>query len=344
MNRYAAVLLGVVAVGCGGVAGRTNEVGAGVAGRTDEGGAGAADGTAGAVDGNDGAGVADAAPSAVVIASNQDQPGAIALDDRYVYFAVYGDAAGHGAIRRVAKAGGAVTTLADGEFVPGSLAVDATRVYWTSNDPDHSSSGAIRAVAKDGGQPVSLASGLSSARALTADAANLYFATDKSIVALSKAGGVPWPLATATCVQASASDATNIYWTENCVLFPPQGIFAVSKLGGIPVVVSTDAPGALGADGAFVYWVGNGVVEAQSRFGGLPIPLYSTGDYGVFGALDATSLYLQVDETIARVRKTGGSATTIWKGDFAPNAIAVDAGHVYFDGGYPSGAVYSLSR
>jgi hypothetical protein len=309
--------MGLVGVGCGGVTDRTDEIGAGVAAAT---------------------------TAAVVIASNQDQPGALALDDDYVYFAVYGDDVAHGAIKRVGKSGGAVTTLADGEVGPGSLAVDATRVYWTSNDPSKTSAGAIRAVAKTGGTAVSLTSGLSSARALTSDAATLYFATDKAIVALSKAGGVPWPLAAATCVNASASDATTIYWTENCVLFPPQGIFAVSKLGGLPVVVSTDAPGALGADGAFVYWVEGGVVEAQPRLGGLPVPLYSTGDWGVFGALDATSLYLQVGETIARVPKIGGSARTIWKGDFAPNAIAVDGGHVYFDGGYPTGAVYSLRR
>jgi len=317
MLRYAAMLMGLVGVGCGGTAGTGDEIGTGIAAATG---------------------------GAVVLAGNQDQPGAIALDDSYVYFAVYGDDAAHGAIRRVAKTGGAVTTLADGEFVPGSLAVDATRVYWTANDPSQSLSGAIRAVKKTGGTPVSLASGLSSARALTSDATTLYFATDKSIVGLSKAGGVPWPIAAATCVQASASDSTTIYWTENCVLFPPQGIFAVSKLGGLPVVVSTDAPGTLGADGAFVYWVADGVVEAQPRFGGLPLPLYSSGDWGTLGALDATSLYLQVGETIARVPKSGGSATTIWKGDFAPNAIAADGTHVYFDGGYPTGAVYSLRR
>jgi hypothetical protein len=341
--------MGLVGVGCGGVTGRS-ATSAGVAGAgsggASAGGAtgdvGAGDGTAGGA--GDGAAGGDATATAVVLAGNQDQPGALALDDGYVYFAVYGDAANHGAIRRVAKGGGAVTTLADGEFVPGSLVVDATRVYWTSNDPDHSSSGAIRAVDKAGGTPISLASGLSSARALTADDAALYFATEKAIVALSKSGGVSWPLAAATCVNATASDSTTIYWTENCVFFPPQGIFAVSKLGGVPVVVSTDAPGTLGADGAFVYWVADGVVEAQPRFGGLPLPLYSTGDYGVFGAFDATALYLEVGETIARVPKIGGSATTIWKGDFAPNAIAADATRVYFDGGYPSGAVYSLRR
>jgi hypothetical protein len=280
----------------------------------------------------------------VAIASGLDQPGSIAVDDQYVYFVVYGDAVDHGSIRRVKKSGGAVTVLANGESGPGNLVLDGASVYWTSNDYSKSSGGAIRAVAKRGGRPVSLASGLTSARALVADSYALYFADDAHIEALSKSGGVPLPLAPATCTQAMAQDSTTLYWTENCVLFPPQGIFAVSKLGGLPVVVSVDAPGSLFADGAFVYWVDRGIVTAQPRFGGLPIALYDTGNWGILEALDATSLYLQIGEGIARVPKTGGSATTIWSGDFAPNAIATDASALYFDGGYPTGAVYRLAR
>ncbi len=280
----------------------------------------------------------------VALATGLDQPGSIAVDANDVYFSTFGDAADHGSIRRVPKSGGPVTVLADGEHVPFNLVVDGTRVYWTANDDSVSSGGAIRAVAKSGGRAVSLASGLSRARTLVADASSLSFADDAHVNALSKAGGVPVPLLAATCTNAMAQDATTLYWSESCVLFPPQGIFAVSTLGGLPVVVSVAAPGTLLADGAFVYWIDRGVVEAQPRFGGLPIPLYDTGDWGVLEALDATSLYLQVGESIARLPKTGGAATTIWSGDFAPNAIAADAGAVYFDGGYPSGAVYRLPR
>ncbi len=278
-----------------------------------------------------------AAPT--LLAGGLDQPGSLALDDEYVYFATYGDDAAHGSIRRVAKAGGAVTVLADGEFVPGNLVVDASRVYWTANDSSRTDGGAIRAVAPSGGAPVSLASGLSMARALVADAYTLYFADDASVLALAKAGGVPVPLAPARCTSAMAQDSTTIYWAENCVLFPPQGIFAVSKPSGLPVVVSAVGPGTLFADGGFVYWIDRGVVEAQPRFGGPPLPLYDTGSWGVLEAIDATSLYLQLGEGVVRVPKTGGGATTLWTGDFAPNAIAADASGVYFDGGYPTGVL-----
>ncbi|MGZ3406411.1 MAG: hypothetical protein ACXVAN_08195, partial [Polyangia bacterium] len=232
----------------------------------------------------------------IVLAADQDQPGSIAVDDSYVYFADYGDEVGHGSIRRVKKTGGAVTVLAANESGPGSLVVDGARVYWTSDDYQQQSAGAIRAVAKAGGRPVSLASGLSSARALVADAYTLYFATDDAIVALSKSGGLPVPLSAAKCVNAAAQDSTTVYWTENCVLFPPQGVFAVSKLGGLPVVVSTDATGGLFADGVYVYWLADGLVKAQPRFGGLPRVLYDTHDFGVLEAMDSSSLYLQVND------------------------------------------------
>jgi hypothetical protein len=297
-------------------------------------------GCGGVVD--DGAETSAALGVPVVLAANQDQPGPIAVDDSYVYFSDYGDDAGHGSIRRVKKSGGAVTVLAAGEFVPGNLVVDGTRVYWTSNDGQRAHAGAIRAVAKAGGQPVSLASGLSSARALVADAYTLYFATDDAIVALSKSGGVPLPLSAARCVNAAAQDSTTVYWTENCVITPPQGVFAVSKLGGLPVVVSTDSTGGLFADGAFVYWIADGVVKAQPHFGGLPITLYDTGNYGVLSAMDASSLYLQLNDGVTSVKKAGGHATTLWTG-FAVNAIAVDSTSVYFDGG-PTGVVDRLSR
>lgn len=283
-----------------------------------------------------------AAPT--VIATGIDQPGSLAVDDGYVYFAAYGDEAAHGSIRRVARSGGPVTVLADGESVPGNVVVDGTRVYWTSNDGQRSNAGAIRAVAKSGGRPVSLVSGLTTARALVADAYTLYFADDAHILALSKSGGVAVPLSPARCTNAMAADSTTIYWAENCVLVPPAGILAVSKLGGLPVVVSATGPGSLFADGAFVYWIDRGVVEAQPRFGGLPLPLYDTGNWGVLQAIDATALYLQVGEGIARLPKTGGAATTLWNGDFAPNAVATDSAAIYFDGGYPTGSVYRLAR
>ncbi|MCA1665239.1 MAG: hypothetical protein LC659_13420, partial [Myxococcales bacterium] len=240
------------------------------------------------------------------------------------------------------KSGGTVTLLAANEFVPGNLVVDGTRVYWTSNDGQRQSVGAVRAVAKSGGRVVSLASGLSSARALVADAYTLYFATDDAIVALSKSGGPPVPLSAAKCVNSAAQNSTTVYWTENCVLVPPQGVFAVSKLGGLPVKLSNDATGGIMADNAFVYWNNDGLLKQESRFGGLPSLLYDTHNYGVLEAMDAGALYLQLNDGVTRVNKTSGVATTLWSG-FGVNAIAVDATSVYFDGG-PTGSVYRLAR
>jgi hypothetical protein len=312
-TKPSAVLVSLLAAGCGGIAGS----------------------------GSDESSAALGAP--IVLAANQDQPGPITVDDSYVYFADYGDDAGHGSIRRVKKTGGAVTILAANEYVPGNLVVDGARVYWTSNDGQRQAAGAIRAVAKAGGRPLSLASGLSSARALVADAYTLYFATDDAIVALSKSGGLPLPLAAARCVNSAAQDSTTVYWTENCVLLPPQGVFAVGKLGGLAVKISNDSTGGIVADGANVYWIADGLVKRQPRFGGLPVTIYDTGNYGVLEAMDSGSLYLQLNDGITRVSKSTGAATTVWSG-FAVNGIAVDTTSVYFDGGQPTGSVYRLVR
>jgi hypothetical protein len=65
----------------------------------------------------------------------------IAIDTAYVYFTNF-DAA-EGAVRKVAKSGGATITLATGQLLPWGIAVDATSVYWTDAGGDSAATGTI---------------------------------------------------------------------------------------------------------------------------------------------------------------------------------------------------------
>jgi hypothetical protein len=65
----------------------------------------------------------------------------IAVDAAYVYFTNF--YAGPGAVRKVAKSGGATITLATGQLLPWGIAVDATSVYWTDAGNENGATGTI---------------------------------------------------------------------------------------------------------------------------------------------------------------------------------------------------------
>jgi hypothetical protein len=65
----------------------------------------------------------------------------IAIDAGYVYFTNFN--LGTGAVKKVAKSGGATTTLASGQLLPWGIAVDATSVYWTDAGDEIGATGTI---------------------------------------------------------------------------------------------------------------------------------------------------------------------------------------------------------
>ena len=73
--------------------------------------------------------------SVITLASGQNSPWAIAVDERNVYWTTGGTANGDGTVMKVSKDGGSVTTIASAQPNPWGLAVDATRVYWTNHVP-----------------------------------------------------------------------------------------------------------------------------------------------------------------------------------------------------------------
>jgi hypothetical protein len=99
------------------------------------------------------------------LASDQDTPSGVAVDDEQVYWTT----AGSGLILSMPKAGGDVTTLASGQTKPYAVAVNATGVYWTSAD------GTVKSVPASGGTPVTVASGEETPGLITADATSVYW-------------------------------------------------------------------------------------------------------------------------------------------------------------------------
>jgi hypothetical protein len=113
------------------------------------------------------------AASVVAMAS----PTAVATDSVYVYWTERGTAANQyadGAVVRASLSTGATTTLATGQLVGVSLAVDDESVYWTTPaTPD--GAGAILKVAVTGGAPTTLMSAAAPTGGIAVDGTSVYW-------------------------------------------------------------------------------------------------------------------------------------------------------------------------
>jgi hypothetical protein len=83
------------------------------------------------------------------LATNQQIPRELAVDDANVYWTNFGD----GTVVRVPLGGGTATILASGQNQPYGIAVDAANVYWTTSVTN----GSVMTVPIGGGTPVVLA-------------------------------------------------------------------------------------------------------------------------------------------------------------------------------------------
>ncbi len=85
-------------------------------------------------------------------------------------------------------AGGTPATLASGRG-PGSIAIDASRVYWSAVDASEAWTGAdgcICSVPLSGGAVMTLASGQRNVGQIVVDATNVYWTTDGAIMKVPK--------------------------------------------------------------------------------------------------------------------------------------------------------------
>ena len=277
--------------------------------------------------------------STTVLASHLAQPGSVVLDAARVYWTTAGADIGDGAIASVSKLGGTPLTLASHQRVPFGIAVDDTRVYWV-NYAAGGPGGALMAVSKYGGTPVALATSDDGPRTVVVDASRAYFLTSSAVMAVSKLGGAATNVAGTQCGGGIAQDDANLYWIVNCVMFPPQGIFKVSKLGGPVVKLSDDAPGAIVVASDGITWMNpDGTVARLSKMGGTAVRVatFPSPSSNVL-ALDASSFYGVSASSLVKESRFGGPATPLATGAVGVGAIAVDASYVYWTSSGPADA------
>jgi hypothetical protein len=231
---------------------------------------------------------------------------------------------------RVPKAGGGVTTLAADQTLPYGIAVDATNVYYATNN---TSSGVaqvkkvplagsstptvlsgqfayglalsgttlfvgsvdIAAIPTAGGSPTLLVTG-QNYPLLAADASNVYWVTTGGVVAsVPITGGKMTTLASSQSPATSgiAVDASNVYFTDSSA----GTVLSVPITGGGVTTLASGQtnPLSVASAGGYVYWTnrtGLGAVMKVAVGGGTPPTAIATGQINPWGiAVDDTYVY-----------------------------------------------------
>lgn len=228
------------------------------------------------------------APIALAMAMNGDSFGGVALDGNNVYWFAGGAQGQSASIYRIAKAGGAVSTVATGKWAPLAIVTDGKDVFWNSTGTP----GQLLS-APAGGGPAKVLNAMldlaDNAAGLALDANSVYVGAKQDVKQVPKLGGNAIGLGTTFdgAGAAVAIDNTGIYW-----------------------VGFADAP-----KGA-VYQQQNGAPPAKHLADGLALPI------GL--ALDGEGVvFLEELTAVKRVKKAGGAVTTLASGMDLDGAVAL---------------------
>jgi hypothetical protein len=169
----------------------------------------------------------------VTLATGQDFPESLVVDDTNVYWANGGTTGrpnGYATVMKVAKSGGGgPVKLATASAIASGIqiAVEAGNVYWTltvcsSASGASSCTGSVNRIPMAGGPSVTLASNLYAPGPIAVDSTHIYWVyeatgahtPDASIMRMPTGGGTPVVLATGQMANSFAIDAQNVYWTN----------------------------------------------------------------------------------------------------------------------------------
>ncbi len=190
-----------------------------------------------------------------VLATAQDRPTSIVLDDVHVFWTTHGD----NSIRRILKVGGTVEQLTLSQSMPDGIVLDEDYVFFLNFG-----SGQVLRVTKEGSQMQQLAGsqGQLSNLGLSSDSVYWTDATAGEVRVVGKQGGSPTAIASGQNNPGSlALSADAVYWSNES----GQQIVRHDLSTGNQIVVTSGQadPVALTTVGNDIYWLDN--VDADTR-------------------------------------------------------------------------------
>jgi hypothetical protein len=281
----------------------------------------------------------------VVMHGGLDFPLDVAVDNALVFWpspasaGAAADAGPTGYIEECSKQGcdAGSFVLASKQGTPYYLAVDDTRVYFTTWDD-----GAIRAISKyAAGTPATIVSGLQHPFYIALDANTIYWVDfDQGTVEScpkTGCGNVPKVLASGqSSPQGLAVGGTTVYWsTGSTIMSVPTDGGAVTQLVG-----GQDHPGAITVAAPYVYWSANSTNGAILRctVGACDAGTVATGfQYPAQIAVDGPDLYwiasglpASASGVLMQLRGDGGAPVTLAASQPYPHALAIDGTTIYW--------------
>lgn len=271
-----------------------------------------------------------------------DETWGFAINSDYVYFAEFVPVDGR--IRRVAKTGGAVTTLATGIPRICCITVDSEYVYYVDQGSGHN--GKVIRMGKNGENPTVLASGLIWAFGITQDTDYIYFSEGQVHVAtgyikkVPKIGGPITTLATTNSPQGLVVDSNCVYFTSD--RYTASKINRVNKDGTNPVTLASGLQtnvDDLAIDDEYVYFYEyTAYQDYVGRVGRVPkiggAVEISASEQDNPGAVDVDSDYVYFSESgagnIKRVPKSGGQVETLASGYPGTGTVIVESNYLYY--------------
>lgn len=287
-----------------------------------------------------------------VIASAQERPAALELDDEAVYWSAQGSfREASGSVNRAPKGGGAPTVIASEQALTLGIAVDATSIYW-ANLGFTPGSGAVMRAPKLGGPATTLAEGQSTPFPIVIDGEWLYWANqgdppdyaEGAIMRFATAvpGAAPEPLLVVTGRPNSLCVGEDtIYFT---VIRPEDGVrgslqaLAKGAAPGEPATVIADdleAPSGLLCMPENVYIRTSSSILAFPVAGGAPSTIVDEmTEPAIRLASDGTTLYWTAaspsNQTVEAAALDGSSRRVIASGQTNVVDVAVDDASVYW--------------